>query len=248
MAFTSHFAHSDVLSRKTQMKSFPLTLFGLAFLVLARVDAAADPFSLQPNGHWVVDTAFTTKGIFRCPSSIACVGSGTSSVTLSSGMSTLTLSFTGVDTSLLVGDTVTPVGLGTIQSVPTGAGFTFPTRANVGWSVLNFALSITQSSPDARTLTYYWRSGPGGRTTLNFFGTTYLSFPLSPTPPGFGYSHTVFTIDPNGPQGRTLTVSSAPGSAGITADVGLVPEPSSILLLGTGLAGLLYRARRAASR
>ena len=83
------------------MKSLRTTLLGVTFLALAHVDVVADPFSIQPNGELVVDTAFTTHGIFTCPRSIACVGSGSSSITLSSGTSTLTLSFTGVDTSLL---------------------------------------------------------------------------------------------------------------------------------------------------
>jgi hypothetical protein len=227
-----------------QMKSLLTTLLGLAFLVLARVDVAADPFSILPNGELAVDTAFTTQGIFTCPSSIACVGSGTNSITLSSGMSTLTLSFTGVETSLLVGNTVVPVGLGAIESVPTGEDFTFPTRANVNWSVVDFALSITESSPVAYTSTFNWHSGPGGGTTLNLFGETYVAFALPPNPPGFEYTYTVFTLDPFGPKSRTGTLSSAPGSVGISAKVGLVPEPASIFLLGTGLAGVLYRVRQ----
>jgi hypothetical protein len=231
------------------MKSLLKALLGVMFLGLVSADAVADPFSIQPNGDLLVDTAFTTNGIFTCPRSIACVGSGSSSITLSSGTSTLTLSFTGVDTSLLVGNTVIPVGLGTIQSAPIGAGFTFPTRANVDWPVVNLALSVTESSPTARTLTYNWHAGPGGGTSLNFFGDDFLASALPPNPGGFGYTHIGFTIDPFGPQSKAFTVSSAPGTVSISANVGLIPEPSSILLLGTGLAGvLLSRVRRAANQ
>lgn len=195
-------------------------------------DARADPYTILPNGDLVFNTALTTQGVFTCLAPIPCSGSGTNSVTLGSGANTGTLTFTGVDTRIQVGNVALPVSLGTVElSAP--SGFTFPAQSNPNVSVLQFDFSITHTSPVPGTASQRWFYGPGGNPTLPLLlGSSWTAFSTGPNPPGYHYTFLVYSFG-----SRTL-----PGQIG--ADVGAAPEPATLVLLGTGLAVGAVRARR----
>ena len=146
--------------------------------LLASTTAQADPFVILPSGELAFNTSFTTQGVFTCS---LCTGSGTNSVVFGSGANTVTLTFTGVNTTILVGAEPVPTVAGQIQVVATGTGFVFPTGSNPNVQALFFNLSLTQSSPAAGSGGIGF-SGFGGSTslTLNTLISDYIIMPTGP--------------------------------------------------------------------
>jgi hypothetical protein len=214
-----------------------LVVLLLGVLIPFTGDAGATPFSILPNGDLEIDTAFTTQGVLSCPS--GCSGSGTNSIVFGSGTNTIfALTFFGVSAIVpVISGAKTNVPLGTIVVSSTN-GFTFPNL-----SVL-FSLSLTldQSSPVAGTREVTWGFRPGGDNTLSLedlSGTgNFLELPIGPQPAPYHYSSLVYSFDP-----FPFAIPSQ-GMVEVGADIGAIPEPTTLLLFGTTMAGLGLARRR----
>jgi hypothetical protein len=206
--------------------------------------ARAEPFTILPNSDLVFNVMLTTTGVFTCLRSIPCTGSGTNTITVGSGAETATLTFRGVETSFQAGNVNTLVNLGVIEVAAT-PGFTWP-DSHPRVSIVNFSLSLTHDLPVPSTRTRTWGFGPGGEPDLALLqshGGTYALLPTGPNPPGYHYTGIVYTFTP-----FPFTIPAS-GFVNINADVGAIPEPTTLLLIGSSLAGGAYmrwrRRRRA---
>ena len=203
-------------------------LFAL-FCVLAAGRAAAEPV--------IIPVTVATSGSFFCLSYAPCfAGDGTNQITFTNGGESATVTFTGVNQTLLLTNSLTTVTLGRFDVVGTD-GFTFP--LNVANPVLGIAGFRFQASNLGFTDQLLWEFGPGGGTTLpQLFGPWNFGVPTDVDPSPWGGVN--FQI--NSP------VLALNASTLMTAEAGLVPEPGTIVLLGSGLALLArrrYRARQA---
>jgi hypothetical protein len=191
--------------------------------------AQADAFSIAG--------AFKTSGVFRCYGEVTCSGEGTNTVTLGSGDNMATLTFVGVERTLDITNVAHTVNLGRFES--TGSPeFTFPERINPNIRTLGFLLTIEHTAPLAETRQLAWFFGPGGASTIRFLmGPTYTSFDLPPNAPPFNYWGFIYSFKPVPPS------ISGFGTTDLNADVGAVPEPATLLLVGAGLAGAFARRR-----
>lgn len=208
-------------------------LLSVLFCLFTSISAQADPIVILPNGELAFTTSFTTSGTFNCT---LCTGSGTNSVVFGSGANTLTLTFTGVNTTILVSGQSMPVTVGQFEVVTSGSGFVFPTPSNPNFFLVTLNLGISTTSPTVGgtgiTLFAF-----GGGTSLNFhpLNTNWASVPIGPNPASFTFI--VFTFP-------DVTVPNTDGTVPIVADVSAVPEPASVLLLSSGLGLMLSFAKR----
>jgi hypothetical protein len=204
--------------------------------VLAAVLLSAEVARAESFG---IDGALSTGGLFFCRPTLACSGTGTNSLMLGSGSNTATLTFHGVDTTVVISNVARPVTLGQFE-VTSSPGFTFPTRPNPNVPILNFQLTLHHTSPiDDTTTRAGWQFGPGGTPDLQLMiGQSYATFPFPNPSPGHNYEFVVYSFN-----AYPFRISGS-GMTDLTANVGAIPEPATMLLVGGGLAGAIARRRR----
>jgi hypothetical protein len=168
---------------------------------------------------------FTTSGTFTC---VGCTGSGTNSVTFLGGMgNALMITFTGLGSTSL--NTPTGSSFGNFQTFVSNTGAT---------ASGTFTLTITQSVPIAGSDSF--SATFSGTFSASNSGTGVVNFSVtSITIGGIQYSITnnpLNLVPPASNNGITTVQGEITGSA--------VPEPASMLLLGSGLLGVAGAFRK----
>lgn len=199
----------------------------------------AQGWSRLANGQIQYSTDYTTTGLFSCGSNPFFAGTCSASgnhVTLTSGESVLDIIFAGASGPVVAtSEERHVVTMGTLTVMLSGQGpFVFGTAGKPG-AIFGLALTVSNAEP-AEAATFY--RGFLATGTEDLIGN--CCWPIAapaialdlPEPPAFYPAHNLDMIY------RDLTpisFSAADGSLLLQAQVGLIPEPGSFVLLTTGL-------------
>lgn len=222
-----------------------------ALSLLLPFTTAQSQWAQQPGGEWGYTQSLTTSGMFACLNASnylpggSCTAFG-NTLTLVSGTSTMTITFTGsVQSVLATGTRSGPLVMGAFTKSFTGTPFTLPPVASVDGALFRFDLLLTSLSPfptsDGISFGYTSRTG----TSLPYDCCDYRTYAalrvlLPPEPLRYGAAlYDTFT-------GADLRFDTSPTT--ITARVGLIPEPTTVVLMMTGLACLTIVGRRRSGR
>ena len=201
-----------------------------AIVVLGASEAKADPVT------------FSTSGIFNCDilgAGQTCSGGGTNAITLANPTGSITITFVGTPSTTV--NTPTFASFGSFQVAVTGTG--------MGASNIPFALTITQISPipGSQSIPAIFS---GAFTANSGIGQiTFQVFPSNITVTA-NIGGILFSILPSQrdialvPPVTNNGVTTVQGFISGSASPGAIPEPATMLLLGTGLAGIAGMVRR----
>jgi hypothetical protein len=223
------------------MRRPPLVLTLALALATPHARVGAQSFAFFPNGEAAFFTDLTTSGVFSCNPALvnATCTARDNTLLFGWGESTLHLTFNGIaDPNFVVTNRRRPVTIGTIESVLTGPASPLPTPFTSPWFSLALTLTSTEPAASAQFLAGYFFAPPFLPRAV---GPLSVELPAANQQPNLNYSGSVFIINAGFIDTRT-------GSIPVTATVGIVPEPSTIVLVGTGLLavfGVSTRQRRA---
>lgn len=222
------------------------TLFAVLTLAgAARLDAQ---WSIQPDGSAQYTANLSISAAFKCPldpffpNICDLIPNG---VRITNGTAWADITFAGATGPVTVTNTAGPFLLGSYTFALGGVGpMTWPTSAAATIPLFESRLFATVAVPSALTIAIggygFVRTDPGVFThnCCNYF-PPYGSVPFTAQPVGLSYTTMIArTI------GTPAFDVTRPGTQDVYAEISLVPEPTTFVLIAAGLGALAFSRRR----